>query len=161
VIRKRATEIRTSVTEKNSTTSSLRRKKAALAAAAKAGAPPSATKSVKFQGKKSATTRAVATMVLTASEREKRARLRPEYSTSRPPAISVSASGVSKGMRPSSPGTTRSSVASRRSRPTKPMGPTTVQMGVAATAASEKGWRAPSCASFQAKAMTVAASGSS
>ena len=43
----------------------------------------------------------------------------------------------------------------------KPTGPTRVQMGVAARVAREKGLAMPESASFQAKAMMVAASGSS
>ncbi|OPY43291.1 MAG: hypothetical protein A4E40_00177 [Methanoregulaceae archaeon PtaU1.Bin059] len=89
------------------------------------------------------------------------ARFFPEYSTSNPPASSVSASWVSKGMRESSAGVTTASTRRRMKAPINPMGPTTVQIGVAAIVASANGEASPAAPMRHATPITTIASGNS
>ncbi|OPY40566.1 MAG: hypothetical protein A4E42_02117 [Methanoregulaceae archaeon PtaU1.Bin222] len=89
------------------------------------------------------------------------ARFLPEYSTSSPPASSVSASWVSKGIRESSAGVTTTSTRRRSSSPAIPSGPTMVQMGFAAMVPNAKGDEKPAAPRRHAIPITTIASGNS
>ena len=70
------------------------------------------------------------------------ARFLPEYSTSNPPAISVSASGESNGIFDNSAGVTIIKDKSRMIRPIKPNGPTEFHKGAAIIEDKEKTFEA-------------------
>ncbi len=105
------------------------------------------------QGMNSATTSEAMTMVFTPCVSVKRARFFPEYSTSTPPASSVSASGVSNGMRESSAGVTTGRTNNRIRTPMIPRGPTSPQMGYAWMLERVNGSAIPETARFHPMAI--------